>query len=168
MANQTGLTLNSFNSIVMQRITISIDESLADQFDRLIRDRGYDNRSEAVRDMVRKEIGSYRLVRKDALYCVAALSYVFNHHERRLADRLSGLQHHAHDLVVSSMRVHLDHEDCLETVFLRGKTIEVRQFANNVSAETGVRHSALNLIAVHLADEPIQHHHGHFHMHPHT
>lgn len=152
----------------MQRITISIDESLADQFDRLIRGRGYENRSEAIRDMVRKEIGSYRLKTEEAVYCVASLSYVFNHHERRLADRLSELQHHAHDLVVSSMHVHLDHEDSLETVFLRGKTSEIRKFANTVSAETGVRHSALNLIAVHLSDEPIQHHHGHFHTHPHT
>lgn len=152
----------------MQRITISIDASLADQFDRLIRGRGYENRSEAIRDMVRKEIGSYRLSTEEAIHCVASLSYVFNHHERRLADRLSELQHHAHDLVVSSMHVHLDHDDSLETVFLRGKTCEVRKFANTVSAETGVRHSAINLIAVHLADEPIQHHHGHFHTHPHT
>jgi CopG family transcriptional regulator, nickel-responsive regulator len=152
----------------MQRITISIDESLADQFDRLIKERGYDNRSEAVRDILRKEIVSYRLMREESIYCVASLSYVFNHNERRLADRLSQRQHHAHDLVVSSMQVQLDHEDCLETVFLRGKTIEVRKFANTISAETGVRHSALNLIDVKLTHASIQHHHGHFHIHPHA
>lgn len=150
----------------MQRITISIDESLADQFDRLIKERGYDNRSEAVRDILRKEIGSYRLMKEESIYCVASLSYVFNHNERRLADRLSELQHHAHDLVVSSMHLHLDHEDSLETVFLRGKTSEVRKFSNTVSAETGVRHSAINLIAVHFANEPVQYHLGHFHAHP--
>ena len=152
----------------MQRITISIDESLADQFDRLIRGRSYENRSEAIRDILRKEIGSHRLRTEDGLHCVACLSYVFSHHERRLADRLAEVQHQAHDLVISSMHVHLDHDDSFETVFLRGKTREVRQFAAAVSAETGVRHSALNLIAVHIEDEPIQHHHGHFHTHPHT
>jgi CopG family transcriptional regulator, nickel-responsive regulator len=151
----------------MHRITISIDESLADQFDRLIRERGYENRSEAIRDILRKEIGTYRLVREEAPLCVATLSYVYNHHERRLADRLTELQHHAHDLVVSSMHVHLNHDDCLETVFLRGKTSEIRMFANTVSVETGVRHSALNLIPVQVADEHV-HHQGHFHVHPHS
>jgi len=74
----------------------------------------------------------------------------YDHHERRLAERLTDLQHHAHDLVISSMHVHLDHNHCLETLFLRGATPEVRAFAEKLSAERGVRHGKLNLVPVEL------------------
>jgi CopG family nickel-responsive transcriptional regulator len=147
----------------MERFTISLDESLAQEFDTLIRARGYANRSEAVRDMLRSELEKDRLAREDAPYCVASLSYVYNHHERRLAERLTDLQHHAHDLVVSSMHVHLDHDHCLETLFLRGATHEVRSIAEKISAERGVRHAALNLVPVET--EAVLHH---VHTRPHT
>lgn len=135
----------------MERFTISLDEALAREFDALIRERGYANRSEAVRDMLRRELEASRLARHEAPHCVASLSYVYNHHERRLAERLTNLQHHAHDLVVSTMHVHLDHDNCLETMILRGATAEVRGFAELVSAERGVRHGRLNLVPVDLA-----------------
>ncbi|MBM4181126.1 MAG: nickel-responsive transcriptional regulator NikR [Betaproteobacteria bacterium] len=150
----------------MERITISLDESLARAFDVLIRSRGYANRSEAVRDMLRRELESDRLAREDAPHCVASLSYVYNHHERRLAERLTDLQHHAHDLVVSSMHVHLDHDHCLETLFLRGHTVEVRALAEQISAERGVRHAALNLVPVET--EAVLQHAHHVHSRPHT
>ncbi len=150
----------------MERITISLDESLAQAFDALIRSRGYANRSEAVRDMLRRELESDRLAREDAPHCVASLSYVYNHHERRLAERLTDLQHHAHDLVVSSMHVHLDHDHCLETLFLRGHTDEVRSLAEKISAERGVRHAALNLVPVET--EAVLQHAHHVHSRPHT
>ncbi len=147
----------------MERFTISLDESLAQEFDALIRARGYANRSEAVRDMLRGELERHRLAREDAPHCVASLSYVYNHHERRLAERLTDLQHHAHDLVVSSMHVHLDHDHCLETLFLRGETGAVRGFAERLSAERGVRHAALNLVPVET--QATAHH---VHARPHT
>lgn len=140
----------------MERFTISLDEVLAESFDHLIRERGYANRSEAVRDMIRRELESRRVEKAEAPHCVASLSYVYNHHERRLAERLTDLQHHAHDIVVSSMHVHLDHDNCLETLFLRGHTEEVRAFAEKLSAERGVRHGTLNLIPV--EDEAAPHH----------
>lgn len=132
----------------MQRFTISLDEDLALAFDQLIRSRGYTNRSEAIRDMLRQELEHTRLAREEAPHCVASLSYVYNHHERQLAERLTEQQHHAHDLVVSTMHVHLDHDHCLEAVILRGATEEVRRFADRLSAERGVRHGQLNLIPV--------------------
>jgi CopG family nickel-responsive transcriptional regulator len=145
----------------MERFTISLDESLAREFDALIRARGYANRSEAVRDMLRRELEDDRLAREDAPHCVASLSYVYNHHERRLAERLTDLQHHAHDLVVSAMHVHLDHDNCLETLFLRGHTEEVRAIAEKISAERGVRHAALNLVPVETEAVPRHVHHVH-------
>ena len=132
----------------MERFTISLDVTLAAAFDNLTRERGYGNRSEAVRDMIRRELETRRIAKEEAPHCVASLSYVYNHHERRLSERLTDLQHHAHDLVVSSMHVHLDHDNCLETLFLRGHTEEVRAFAEKLSAERGVRHGSLNLIPV--------------------
>lgn len=147
----------------MERFTISLDEKLAAEFDRLIRERGYLNRSEAVRDLLRGKLDSLRLQEQQAPFCVASLSYVYNHHERDLAERLTGLQHDQHDLVVASTHVHLDHDNCLETVILRGKTEVVRRFADALIAERGVRHGQINLVPV-----DVDAGHGHTHSHPKT
>jgi CopG family nickel-responsive transcriptional regulator len=132
----------------MQRFTISLDDHLAGEFDAYLGGRGYANRSEAVRDLIRQALESRRVYVQAAPHCVASLSYVYDHHARQLAERLTEAQHHAHDLVVSSMHVHLDHDHCLETVILRGPTLEVRRLAERISAEAGVRHGQLNLIPV--------------------
>jgi len=113
--------------------------------------------------MIRRELENRRLESKEAPHCIASLSYVYNHHERHLAERITELQHHVHDLVVSSMNVHLDHDNCLETVFLRGHTEDVRAFAEKLTAERGVRHGALNLIPVEAETTP-----QHVHSRPHT
>jgi CopG family nickel-responsive transcriptional regulator len=144
----------------MERFTISLSESLAKEFDELIHKRGYQNRSEAVRDMLRNLLNSDRLERHEAPYCVAALSYVYNHHARDLAERLTNLQHEHHHLVLSSMHVHLDHDNCLETLMLRGATGEVSAFANQLMAESQVRHGRLNLVPVELHED-----HSHHHVH---
>ena len=138
----------------MERFTISLDDSLARQFDALIADRGYGTRSEAVRDLIRAAIESDRRRAPPTGHCVANLSYVYNHHERDLAERLTALQHDHHDLTVAALHSHLDHENCLESVILKGPTAEVRRFADALTAERGVRHGRLNLIAL----EAEQHH----------
>lgn len=156
----------------MERITISLDESLARAFDTLIRERGYDNRSEAMRDIIRRLLEAERLEKGEATHCVASLSYVYDHHARQLASRLTELQHQAHDLVVSTMHVHLDHDNCMETLFLRGHTSDVQAFAEKLSAERGVRHGQLNLVPVELDEASHAHHNrlisGHFHSRPKT
>lgn len=103
----------------MERFTISLDASLASQFDELIAARGYVNRSEAVRDLIRGAIEHDRRREPPSGHCVANLSYVYNHHERELAERLTGLQHDHHDLTVAAMHSHLDHDNCLESVILQ-------------------------------------------------
>jgi CopG family nickel-responsive transcriptional regulator len=140
----------------MERFTISLDESLARQFNQLIAERGYSNRSEAVRDLIRAAIEDDRRRDEPTGHCVANLSYVYNHHERELAERITALQHDHHDLTVAAMHSHLDHEHCLESVILKGATREVRQFADALIAERGVRHGQLNLIALEA-----EHHHAH-------
>ena len=140
----------------MERFTISLDEALAKQFDELIAARGYSNRTEAVRDLIRGAIEGDRQRAEPTGHCVANLSYVFNHHQRDLAERLTGLQHEHHDLTVAAMHTHLDHENCLESVVLKGPTAQVRQFADALTAQAGVRHGQLNVIALQA-----EHHHAH-------
>ena len=140
----------------MERFTISLDEALAQQFDALIAARGYSSRSEAVRDLIRGAIEGDRQRDPPSGHCVGNLSYVFNHHQRDLAERLTGLQHAHHDLTVAALHSHLDHENCLESVILKGPTAEVRQFADALMAQSGVRHGQLNVIALEA-----EHHHAH-------
>lgn len=132
----------------MERITISLEEDLAQAFDRLIEQRGYKNRSEAVRDVLRAHLEQAVQTGKEGQHCVANLSYVYNHHERELAERLTVLQHNHHDLTVATTHAHLDHDNCLESVILRGPSAEVQAFADAMMAERGVRHGALNLVTV--------------------
>ena len=155
----------------MERITMSIDEDLARAFDKLIAARGYSSRSEAMRDLLRREVGVSRTQPDSArAQCVASLSYVYNHHVRELAERLTAAQHAHHGLVVATTHVHLDHEHCLESMFLKGPTAAVRTFADSIRAERGVAYGQINLIAVEPGDKhplaaPHQHH-GHMHLTP--
>jgi len=150
-------------SFILERFTISLSDSLAADFDRWIQSRCYSNRSEAIRDLLRKEIETDRLVHDQAEHSIANVSYVYNHHERNLAERLTTLQHDAHDLVIFATHVHLDHDNCLESLFLRGSTNDIRVFADRLAAEPGVRHSVINLIPVQMKPHDHDHHH---HIHP--
>ena len=134
----------------MDRFTISLDEKLATAFDELIQKRGYATRSEAVRDILRTHLQE-NIEKNDAKgACVANLSYVYNHHERELSERLVSIQHAHHDLTISTMHAHLDHDQCIETVILKGAVSQVRAFAQEIIAERGVRHGLLNLVSVDL------------------
>lgn len=151
----------------MRRLTISVDDDLADTFDQLVKAKGYENRSEAFRDLVRSALGDARFRDGTAKHCVGALSYVYNHHKRQLASRLTGMQHAHHDITVSTMHAHLDHENCLETVILRGRTDEVVNFAESVIAQSGVRHGTFHPIPIEV-DEPSLKRHRHVHARPAT
>jgi CopG family transcriptional regulator, nickel-responsive regulator len=131
----------------MERFTISLDDDLARDFDAFVAARGHENRSEAVRDLIRARLEAERQSASSG-HCVANLSYVYNHHARELAERLAAQQHAHHDLTIASLHVHLDHENCLESVLLQGPTAAVRELAGRLTAEPGVRHGALNLVSV--------------------
>lgn len=133
--------------MTMERFTISLDDPLAQEFDQMITRKGYGSRSEAVRDLIRQALETQQAVRYAAPYSVAVVSYVYNHHEKALADRLISARHAHHDLATSTMHAHLDHDHCLEAVFLQGRTAAVQQFAQQTIAQSGVRHGAINLIA---------------------
>lgn len=157
----------------MSRVTISLDDKLLDEFDAYIRHKGYENRSEAIRDLLRQRLEGDRLEENRAEHTVACLSYVYNHHQRDLARRLTQTQHAHHDLILSTLHVHLDHENCLEIAVLQGPTAEVRRLAEATIAETGVRHGNLHLVPAEMVRSRHGHDrhdppHDHIHTHPKT
>ena len=144
--------------MALERISVTIDEELVEQFESYLEGRGYRNRSEAVRDLIRDRLESEQLDRDPDGHCVGTLTYVFNHHERELARRLTHAQHHHHDVSVSTLHIHLDHDNCMETVVVNGPVVEVQAFANSIISQPGVRHGKLNLIPAQVEQQ--QHAHG--------
>ena len=132
----------------MQRVTITLDDELIAALDRTVTACGYQNRSEAVRDLVRAGIAQVQETADASRAAVAALTYVYDHRRRELAKRLTRSFHNRHDLSVASMHVHLDHDSCLEVAVLKGTTRDVRDFARRVIAERGVRHGRLVTVPV--------------------
>lgn len=154
----------------MQRITISVDETLATSLDSMAREKGYASRSEAVRDLVRGGLEQWHGEAHKGEHCVANLSYVVEHRVRALPQRLAEMQHAHHDLVAARTTVVLDHYHSLESVILKGPTQAVRAFADAVRSERGVRFGAVNLLRVqpddthNHADDHV--HHGRKHLSP--
>lgn len=148
----------------MQRITITIDDDLADEIDKLAEARGYQNKSETVRDLVRAGITQTRQ-ELPAAECVATMTYVFDQGTRELPKRLAHALQEQHDLIVATMRVALDHDNCLEVAVLKGKAADVERLAQQIIAERGVRHGRVNIIPAEIERE--HHTHGHRHTQPH-
>jgi CopG family nickel-responsive transcriptional regulator len=153
----------------MQRITITVDDELVAALDRVIAACGYQNRSEAIRDLARAGITQLQEQSDSPQSGVAALVYVYDHQERALAKRLTGSFHEHHDLSVATMHVHLDHDSCMEIAVLRGAMRDVRHFARHVVSERGVRHGRLVTVPVEFENQ--MHAHGaepgrrHLHVH---
>ncbi len=125
------------------RFGISIDERLLDKFDRHIDNKGYKNRSEAVRDLIRNALVDEQWARDDQQEMVGTVSLVYNHHTRELSDKLTEHQHSHHRNIVSALHVHLDEHHCLEVVVIRGKAKELRRLADELIGTKGVKHGKL-------------------------
>lgn len=128
----------------LTRISISLETALLEAFDRYLAAKHYATRSEAIRDLIRD-----RLVHEEAEQGagdqVAVVALVYDHHARELANRLIDKQHHHHELVVSSMHVHLGERHCLEVTVLRGPAAEVRHLGDELLATKGVLHGEILL-----------------------
>ena len=146
----------------MQRVTVTLDDDLMEEIDRIISARGYQNRSEAIRDLARAGLARMAQEAGSTQDCVGVLSYVYDPAARNLARRLTDTFHHHHDLTVASMHVHLDPENCLEVGILRGPMTELQHFADHVIAERSVRHGSLHVVPA-TAAASSAHHHGHHH-----
>ncbi|MGY5954972.1 nickel-responsive transcriptional regulator NikR [Kosakonia sp. BK9b] len=130
----------------MQRVTITLDDDLLETLDNLSQRRGYNNRSEALRDILRSTLAQ-ESAQDNEKQGYAVLSYVYEHEKRDLASRIVATQHHHHDLSVATLHVHISHDDCLEIAVLKGKMGDVQHFADDVIAQRGVRHGHLQCLA---------------------
>ena len=154
----------------MQRVTITLDDDLMAELDALIASRGYQNRSEAIRDLARAGMQQTAVGASPDQHCVGALVYVYDHGMRELSKRLTHAFHDHHDIAISTLHVHLDHDSCMEVAVLKGAVGAVTKFADGVIAERGVKHGRLVLAPVEVASERHAHddQHGHSHEHVHV
>ena len=124
------------------RFGISMDDQLLASFDRLIEQKGYLNRSEAIRDLIRASLVELKWERGDE-ETVGTVTLVYNHHVRDLSDRLTEHQHTHHHQIVSALHVHLDAHNCLEVLVVRGKARDVKRIADGLIGVKGVKHGKL-------------------------
>lgn len=124
------------------RFGVSIEEKLLVQFDDLINEKGYVNRSEAIRDLIRDMLVSRDLTEKNA-ESIGTLTLVYSHDVRELSDKLNEIQHHNHRIIISATHIHLDEHNCLEVLILRGKTKQIQAIADKLLSVKNVRHGKL-------------------------
>ncbi len=148
----------------MQRITITIEDDLLAEIDAAAKERGYQNRSEIIRDLARAGLQQNSSEAAPAGQCVAALVYVYDHAARDLSKRLVQNFHGHHDLSLATLHVHLDDDSCMEVTALKGAAGDVQHFADHIIAERGVRYGRVVMIPTSDAKKPrAARKHGHKH-----
>lgn len=135
------------------RFGVAIEDDLLSQFDAQIARKGYANRSEAIRDLIRAGLVEETVVRGGDV--TGALMLVYKHHVRELTERLTAIQHELGDAVISTLHVHLDHDHCLEVVAMRGAANTLKSASDRILATRGVVHGKLALTSV--PDAPKRH-----------
>ena len=128
----------------LSRIGVAIDSDLLEKFDQHIARRGYTNRSEAFRDLIRDELVDVASESPES-NVIGSVTLVYDHHVRMLSDRLTDLQHDSYHNIVSTLHVHLDHDNCLEVLVVRGKAADVRRIADALISTKGVKHGRLTI-----------------------
>jgi CopG family transcriptional regulator, nickel-responsive regulator len=153
----------------LSRIGIAIDSDLLERFDRSIKRRGYTNRSEAFRDLIRDLLVGEKVASPEAVV-VGTVTLIYDHHAHGVTEKLTELQHENHDLVVSTSHAHLDHDSCLEVLIVHGKAARVERFADGLIGLKGVEHGRLVMsVPAHAIATGNAHEHragaGHAHRH---
>lgn len=128
----------------LSRIGVAIDSDLLEKFDALIAKRGYTNRSEAFRDLIRDNLVEREWERPESRV-VGTVTLVYDHHVRLLNEKLTSMQHDFHHNILSTLHVHLDHDHCLEVLVVRGKAAEVKKVADAIISTKGVKHGRLTI-----------------------
>ena len=124
------------------RFGISLDDKLLSSFDQLIDQKGYMNRSEAIRDLIRSSLVESKWEAGDE-ETVGTVTLIYNHHVRDLSDKLTEHQHSHHDRIISALHVHLDAHNCLEVLVVRGPARDVKKIADELIGVKGVKHGKL-------------------------
>ena len=130
----------------IDRIGVSLDKKLLAEFDKLIFRKGYNNRSEAIRDLIRQKISSEKISDTKAK-ATAVVYMVYDHHSTKLMQKITSLQHNRLLQVVSSLHIHLDKHDCMEIIILKGRVSQIRKIGENILSQKGVKLGKINLIS---------------------
>jgi len=125
------------------RFGISMPTELSTKFDLLIKKKKYSNRSEAIRDLIRRFLIEDEILNDSEV--IGVVSILYNHHQRELSEKLTAVQHEYHHLVLSAMHIHLDHDNCVEVIIMQGQSQKVKNLAETLIATKGVKHGSLNL-----------------------
>ena len=141
---------------MVKRFSVSLDVSLLDRFDEYIMARSYNNRSEAVRDLIRDSF--VRRNWEEDGTAIGVISLVYDHSQPQLQARITRLQHDCHDQIISATHVHVDHIDCLEVIIVSGNARSISDLADSLAALRGVRNCSLSTAGTGITD----------HNHPHT
>lgn len=128
----------------LMRFSVSMEKDLLDKLDELISKRGYTNRSEAIRDFIRKEIVEEN-IHDGKTTAFGVLSYVYDHHVRELEAKLTDFQHHHFKSIISTSHIHVDHDNCLESIILRDKASKITEISSRILSLKGVKHGKLAL-----------------------
>jgi CopG family nickel-responsive transcriptional regulator len=126
------------------RFGVSIPDDLLERFDGLISEKGYTNRSEAIRDLIRDRLVEDQWSESEH-EVVGTATVVYNHEQSELAQKLTEIQHRQHDLIISSVHVHLDAHNCLEVLIMRGSSAEVRKAGEMLISTRGVKHGKITM-----------------------
>jgi CopG family nickel-responsive transcriptional regulator len=126
------------------RFGVSLEKELLTKFDKLIKEEGYPNRSEAIRDLIREHLVKHEWMEgKEEVG--GAIILVYDHHRRELVNRLIDIQHNFHNLVLSSQHIHLDHSNCLEIIAVKGKPKEIEKLTFKLKSVKGVKYGSLSM-----------------------
>lgn len=126
------------------RFTVSVPGDLAKQLDQMTREKGYPNRSMAVAGMIRDQLVEHRQ-NSEATEIAGTITLVYDHHKQHVQATLTDIQHDHHDVIISTLHVHLDHHNCLEVLVVRGKAAIIKQIADELIAAKGVKHGKLTV-----------------------
>ncbi len=127
------------------RFGVSIDQDLLENYDRLIAERGYATRSEALRDLIREALIEQKIETESGINALGSLTLIYDHHARNLAQEMDELQHDFHDNILSVMHFHVSHDDCMEIIALRGIVSEIVELANRLLSLKGIKNGKLFL-----------------------
>jgi CopG family nickel-responsive transcriptional regulator len=125
------------------RFGVSLDKKLITEFDKKIRSDNYKNRSEAIRDLIRSEL--VREQWRGGNIVAGAITITYDHHKRELVNKLMDLQHDFISIIISTQHVHLNHDNCLEIIAVKGKAHDVNELANRIRATKGAFHVSLSM-----------------------
>ncbi len=126
------------------RFSASLDKKLLHELDRMAREKGYDNRSLAIADMIRAHLVEHRQ-QFGTGEIAGSITLVYDHHRHHLQDLLTDLQHEHREIIISVLHCHLDHDNCLEVLAVRGKAADIKKLADELIGAKGVKHGKLTI-----------------------